>query len=92
MSRWVLLIPLHQNACIYQRIIILKIQKENEYKSIYKQDLLFETNGHKYNKINLLECNKYQILGACKEFLNLINNTKIKKIKHKLILKNFVLP
>ena len=47
---------------------------------IYKQDLLFETNGHKYNKINLLECNKYQILGACKEFLNLINNNfKIKK-------------
>ena len=61
---------------------------------IYKQDLLFETNGHKYNKINLLECNKYQILGACKEFLNLINNNfKIKKIKHKLILKKiFVLP
>ena len=49
---------------------------------IYKQDLLFETNGHKYNKINLLECNKYQILGACKEFLNLINNNfKIKKNK-----------
>ena len=34
------------------------------------------------NKINLLECNKYQILGACKEFLNLINNNfKIKKNK-----------
>ena len=57
-------------------------KKKMNISQIYKQDLLFETNGHKYNKINLLECNKYQILGACKEFLNLINNNfKIKKNK-----------
>ena len=57
-------------------------RKKMNISQIYKQNLLFETNGHKFNKISLLECNKYQILGACKEFLKLIDKKfNIKKNK-----------